>query len=103
MKFISDCLSNDGDTFVDGAVIAAARTLPTWSDGDVPPIPSAERKAAKVLQEECRQMLAQFATSSKQDQKLLGKLYVHIFYSKYLQCITKVYKILYLCDPSSTI
>nr|POE92382.1 protein plastid transcriptionally active 14 [Quercus suber] len=66
-------LSNDGDTFVDGAVIAAARTVPTWSDGDVPPIPSLERKAVKELQEECQQMLAEFPTNSEQDQKLLGK------------------------------
>ena len=78
MKFIAECLSNDGDTFVDGAVIAAARTLPTWSDRDVPPIPSAERKAAKELQGECQQMLAEYATTSKQDQKLLGKFDVHI-------------------------
>lgn len=67
-------LSNDGDTFVDGAVIAAARTLPTWSDGDVPPIPSIERKAVKELQEECQQMLAQFPTTSAQDQKILDSM-----------------------------
>ncbi|XP_004487894.1 protein PLASTID TRANSCRIPTIONALLY ACTIVE 14 isoform X2 [Cicer arietinum] len=67
----NEVLSNAGDTFVDGAVIAAARTLPTWSDGDLPPIPSTERKAAKALQEECKQMLAEFATTSKQDQKFL--------------------------------
>lgn len=71
-------LSNIGDTFVDGAVIAAARTLPTWSDGDVPPIPSMERKAVKELQEECQRMLAEFLTTSKQDQKLLGKFDMHI-------------------------
>ncbi|PON47998.1 Rubisco LSMT, substrate-binding domain containing protein [Trema orientale] len=65
-------LSKAGDTFVDGAVIAAARTLPTWSDGDVPPIPSMERKAVKELQDECKRMLAQFPTTSKQDQKILG-------------------------------
>ncbi|KAI4332084.1 hypothetical protein L6164_017022 [Bauhinia variegata] len=64
-------LSKVGDTFVDGAVIAAARTLPTWSDGDVPPIPSVERKAVKELQEECQRMLAEYPTTSKQDQKLL--------------------------------
>lgn len=78
MEFIADRLSNTGDTFVDGAVIAAARTLPTWSDGDVPPIPSVERKAVKELQEECQQMLEEFATTSKQDHKLLGKFDVHI-------------------------
>ncbi|KAF5475348.1 hypothetical protein F2P56_007158 [Juglans regia] len=67
-------LSNGGDTFVDGAVIAAARTIPTWSDGDVPPIPSMERKAVKELQEECQQMLAEFPTTSEQDQKLLDSM-----------------------------
>ncbi|XP_068657205.1 protein PLASTID TRANSCRIPTIONALLY ACTIVE 14 [Aristolochia californica] len=64
-------LSGGEDPFVDGAVIAAARTLPTWSDGDLPPIPSAERKAAKELQEECGEMLAKFPTSSGEDQQLL--------------------------------
>ncbi|KAK7329380.1 hypothetical protein VNO77_23543 [Canavalia gladiata] len=67
-------LSNTGDTFVDGAVIAAARTLPTWSDRDVPPIPSVERKAVKELQDECQKMLAEFATTSKRDQKLLDSM-----------------------------
>ncbi|OMO80389.1 hypothetical protein COLO4_24113 [Corchorus olitorius] len=66
-------LADSGDNFVDGAVIAAARALPTWSDGDVPPIPTVERKAVKELQEECQQMLAQFPTTSKQDQKLLAQ------------------------------
>lgn len=65
-------LSNGEDSnFVDGAVIAAARTLPTWSDRDMPPIPSTERKAARELQEECRQMLAEFPTNSDQDQQIL--------------------------------
>ncbi|CAN4078507.1 unnamed protein product [Withania somnifera] len=67
-------LSNDGDRFVDGAIIAAARTLPTWSDGDLPPIPSLERKAVKELQEECHQMLAEFRTSSDEDQKILDAM-----------------------------
>ncbi|XP_022729858.1 protein PLASTID TRANSCRIPTIONALLY ACTIVE 14 isoform X2 [Durio zibethinus] len=65
---------NSGDNFVNGAVIAAARTLPTWSDGDVPAIPSMERKAVKELREECQQMLAQFPTTSEQDQKLLDSI-----------------------------
>jgi hypothetical protein len=78
MKFLAEVLSNAGDTFVDGAVIAAARTLPTWSDGDIPPIPSEERKAVKALQQECKKMLAEFATTSKQDQKLLGKFNFHL-------------------------
>lgn len=72
-KLVTGQLADNRDNFVDGAVIAAARTLPTWSDGDVPPIPSMERKAVKELQEECQQMLAQFPTTSGQDQKLLGE------------------------------
>ncbi|KAJ9707854.1 hypothetical protein PVL29_000093 [Vitis rotundifolia] len=67
-------LSNNGDSFVDGAVIAAARTLPTWSDGDVPPMPSMERKAVKQLQEECQQMLLEFPTTSEQDQEILDSM-----------------------------
>jgi len=58
--------------FVDGPIIAATRTLPIWSDGDLPPIPSLERKAVKELQEECHQMLAEFPTTNE-DQKILGK------------------------------
>ncbi|XP_024951466.2 protein PLASTID TRANSCRIPTIONALLY ACTIVE 14 isoform X6 [Citrus sinensis] len=67
-------ISSDEESFIDGAVIAAARTLPTWSDGDVPLVPSIERKAVKELQEECRQMLAEFPTTSKQDQKMLDSM-----------------------------
>ena len=67
-------LTSNLDTFVDGAVIAVARALPTWSDGDMPPLPSVERKAVKELQEECQQMLSEFPTTSEEDQKLLGML-----------------------------
>ncbi|MCL7028749.1 hypothetical protein MKW94_029291 [Papaver nudicaule] len=67
-------LSNSGDNFVDGAVIAAARTLPTWSDGDIPFVPSSERKAARELQEECQQMLSEFSTTPDQDQQILDSL-----------------------------
>ncbi|KAL8170209.1 hypothetical protein V2J09_022013 [Rumex salicifolius] len=67
-------LTNDGNSFVDGAVIAAARTLPTWSEGAVPPIPTIERKAAKELQEECQQMLRDFPTTLKQDKKILDSM-----------------------------
>lgn len=67
-------LSNGEDAFIDGAVIAAARTLPTWSDGDTPPIPSIERKAARELHEECQQILAKFPTTSDEDQRILGTM-----------------------------
>ncbi|XP_056159805.1 protein PLASTID TRANSCRIPTIONALLY ACTIVE 14 isoform X2 [Syzygium oleosum] len=69
-----DHLPNVGGTFVDGAVLAAARALPTWSDRDLPAVPSVERKAAKELQEECQQMLAQFPTTLKQDQEILDSM-----------------------------
>ncbi|KAI6704285.1 hypothetical protein NL676_013421 [Syzygium grande] len=64
-----DRLPNTGGTLVDGAVLAAARALPSWSDRDLPAVPSVERKAAKELQEECQQMLAQFPTTLEQDQE----------------------------------
>ncbi|KAJ8433618.1 hypothetical protein Cgig2_023557 [Carnegiea gigantea] len=64
-------LATGGDDFVDGAVIAAARTLPTWSDGDVPSIPSVERNAAKELQRQCEEILAKYPTTSEQDQQIL--------------------------------
>ncbi|MQL94189.1 hypothetical protein Taro_026843 [Colocasia esculenta] len=67
----NNLLSKGEDDFVDGAVIAAARTLPTWSEGDIPPIPSIERKAARELQEECHQILAEFPTTSDQDKQIL--------------------------------
>ncbi|XP_038876975.1 protein PLASTID TRANSCRIPTIONALLY ACTIVE 14 isoform X3 [Benincasa hispida] len=67
-------LSDKEDTFVDGAVIAAARSLPSWSDGDIPPSPSREKKAVKELQEECQRMLAAFPTTSEKDQKLLDSM-----------------------------
>uniref|UniRef100_A0A1S3B0Q7 SET domain-containing protein n=1 Tax=Cucumis melo TaxID=3656 RepID=A0A1S3B0Q7_CUCME len=71
---IAGRLSKKEDTFVDGAVIAAARSLPSWSDGDIPPSPSRERKAVKELQEECQRMLAAFPTTSEKDQKLLDSM-----------------------------
>ncbi|XP_062078182.1 protein PLASTID TRANSCRIPTIONALLY ACTIVE 14 isoform X2 [Humulus lupulus] len=67
-------VSKAGDTFVDGAILAAVRTLPTWSDGDVPLIPSVEKKAVKELLDECKRMLADFPTTFKQDQKLLDSI-----------------------------
>nr|CAD1840318.1 unnamed protein product [Ananas comosus var. bracteatus] len=63
--------AGEDNSFMNGAVIAAARTLPMWSDGDMPPIPSMERKAARELQEECHQMLAELSTTSRQDQQIL--------------------------------
>lgn len=74
MCLLSAALPSVEANFVDGAVVAAARALPTWSDGDVPAIPSVERKSAQVLQE-CRQMLDSFSTTVEHDQQILGKLF----------------------------
>ncbi|CAM9001638.1 unnamed protein product [Rhodiola kirilowii] len=60
-----------GGSFVDGAVLAAARTIPAWSDKDLPPIPSQEQSAVKELQGQCQQMLAEYPTTSEQDQEIL--------------------------------
>uniref|UniRef100_A0A453A279 SET domain-containing protein n=1 Tax=Aegilops tauschii subsp. strangulata TaxID=200361 RepID=A0A453A279_AEGTS len=64
-------LTSGESTFVDGGVVAAARTLPTWSDGDLPAIPSVERKSAQALQEECRKMAESFSTTIQQDEEIL--------------------------------
>ncbi|KAK8951957.1 hypothetical protein KSP39_PZI003129 [Platanthera zijinensis] len=72
-EFYHNSLLSRGEdsNFVDGAVIAAARALPSWSDRDMPPVPSVERRAARELQEECRQMLASLPTTSHEDQQIL--------------------------------
>uniref|UniRef100_A0A7N0VHE5 SET domain-containing protein n=1 Tax=Kalanchoe fedtschenkoi TaxID=63787 RepID=A0A7N0VHE5_KALFE len=67
-------LSSGGESFVDGAVLAAARTVPTWSDKDLPPIPSLEKSSAKELQEECQQMLAEYPTTPEEDQEILDSM-----------------------------
>ncbi|CAM8920902.1 unnamed protein product [Rhodiola kirilowii] len=64
-------LSGGGGSFVDGAVLAAARMTPAWSDKDLPPIPSQEQSAVKELQGQCQQMLAEYPTTSEQDQEIL--------------------------------
>ncbi|KAL5202009.1 hypothetical protein ABZP36_012961 [Zizania latifolia] len=69
--YYNSALTSGETNFVDGGVVAAARTLPTWSDGDVPAIPSVERKSAQALQEECQTMLESFSTTIQQDQEIL--------------------------------
>ncbi|XP_024159087.1 uncharacterized protein LOC112166469 isoform X5 [Rosa chinensis] len=81
-------LSSGGGTFVDRAVIAAARALPIWSDGGCASNSSMERRAIKELQEECRQMLAAFPTNFKEDQNILGKPATRILiYGEVVNCI----------------
>ncbi|KAH9292845.1 hypothetical protein KI387_041965, partial [Taxus chinensis] len=67
----NDALSDEDDKFVDGAVLAAARTLPTWSEGDLPFLPSIEKKAVEELQEECWKLLGTFPTTVDEDIKML--------------------------------
>eukprot|EP01018_Ginkgo_biloba_P020126 Gb_07348 [translate_table: standard] len=69
--YYNDALSDERDTFVDGAILAATRTLLTWSEGDVPFLPSMEKKAVKELQEECWEMLGMFPTTVDEDIKIL--------------------------------
>ncbi|CAM8961631.1 unnamed protein product [Rhodiola kirilowii] len=73
--YYNSCLSGGGGgSFVDGAVLAAARTIPTWSDKDLPPIPSQEQSAVKELQGQCQQMLAEYPTTSEQDHEILESM-----------------------------
>ncbi|XP_059076935.1 protein PLASTID TRANSCRIPTIONALLY ACTIVE 14 isoform X5 [Cryptomeria japonica] len=67
----NDALSDEDDNFADGAVIAAARTLPTWSEGDLPFLPSMEKKSIDELQEECWKLLGMFPTTVAEDIKKL--------------------------------
>ncbi|KAG0599323.1 hypothetical protein M758_12G143300 [Ceratodon purpureus] len=65
--------SEKKDPFVDGAVLAAARTLPTWVDKDLPYIPGTEMRSACDLQHECQQMLDGFPTTLEEDIRILEK------------------------------
>lgn len=70
----------DEDGIVDGAVLTAARTLPTWSDEDLPFLPSQEIKASKELKLECSQILQTFPTTLEDDRFIYGNevLALHI-------------------------
>lgn len=67
----NDALSDKQDSFVDGAILAAARTLPSWSEGDLPFLPSMEKKAVEELQEECWKILGTFPTTVDKDLNIL--------------------------------
>jgi hypothetical protein len=69
---IAETDSERKDPFVDGAVLAAARTLPTWVDKDLPPIPGTEMRSACDLQHECQQLLDSFPTTLEEDIRILG-------------------------------
>ncbi|GJP49705.1 hypothetical protein CLOM_g8885 [Closterium sp. NIES-68] len=59
------------DPFVDGALVAALRCLPTWTNGDVPAVPSEELRAVRWLQQQCRQQLGAFPTTLQEDEAVL--------------------------------
>ena len=64
--------SENEDPFIDGAVLAAARILPTWVDKDLPYIPSTEIRSACDIQHECQQLLDAFPTTLEEDIRILG-------------------------------
>ncbi|KAH7438709.1 hypothetical protein KP509_04G027900 [Ceratopteris richardii] len=70
--FFYDHASQSGDEFLDGNLLAVARNLPFWAEGDLPFLPSIEKAAVKELQEECFQLLKSYPTSLERDLELLG-------------------------------
>lgn len=70
--YFNDYAVESGDAFYDGDLLAIARNLPFWSEKDLPFLPSAEKAAAKNLQEECVNLLDAFPTTLEADLKLLG-------------------------------
>jgi hypothetical protein len=72
----AEAAAEEVDPFVDGAIIAAARTLPTWTDKDLPYIPSTEMRSACEIQHECEQLLDAFPTTLEEDIQLLG-MFLH--------------------------
>lgn len=73
----AEAAAEEVDPFVDGAIIAAARTLPTWTDKDLPYIPSTEMRSACEIQHECEQLLDAFPTTLEEDIQLLGMFLPH--------------------------
>lgn len=65
--------AEEEDPFLDGAILAAARTLPTWTDKDLPYIPSSEMRSACDIQHECQQLLDGFPTTLQEDIRILDE------------------------------
>ncbi|CAM6046885.1 unnamed protein product [Sphagnum compactum] len=72
--YYNEAAAEEVDTFVDGAVLAAARMLPSWKDKDLPFRPSMEMHAARELQNECRQFLSAYPTTLDEDFRIIGAL-----------------------------
>lgn len=71
---MSGKVSYDKDRFADGPVLAAARTIPSWSHVDIhPSIPSTVRKDVNELRQDCEQELEEFCYNCVDlDQQILG-------------------------------
>lgn len=70
--YFNDYAVESGDDFFDGDLLAIARSLPFWSEKDLPFLPSAEKAAVKELQEECLDLLNAFPSTLEWDLELLG-------------------------------
>lgn len=66
--------SYDKDRCADGPVLAAARTIPSWSHVDIhPSVPSTVRKGVNELRQDCEQELEEFRYNCVDlDQQILG-------------------------------
>lgn len=71
--YYNETASEEVDPFIDGTIVAAARTLPTWEEKDLPYIPSTEIRSACELQHECQQLLDDFPTTLEDDTRLLNE------------------------------
>ncbi|MCO5598005.1 hypothetical protein L7F22_052094 [Adiantum nelumboides] len=70
--FYYDHAVKSEDNFLDGDLLAVARSLPFWSEKDLPFLPSAEKASVKELQEECFKLLKAYSTKLERDLDLLG-------------------------------
>lgn len=70
--YFNEYAIESGDEFLDGHLLAIARSLPFWSEKDLPFLPSAEKVSVKELQEECSSLLNAYPTTLQSDLELLG-------------------------------
>ncbi|KAI5068232.1 hypothetical protein GOP47_0016577 [Adiantum capillus-veneris] len=70
--YFYDHAVDSGDAFLDGDLLAVARSLPCWSEKDLPFQPSAEKASVKELEEECFKLLKAYPTKLERDLELLG-------------------------------
>eukprot|EP00250_Pteridium_aquilinum_P013438 c21342_g1_i2 orf=288-1751(+) len=70
--YFNDYAVASGNDFFDGDLLAIARSLPLWSEKDLPFLPSAEKVSVKELQKECLDLLKAYPTTLERDLELLG-------------------------------